>query len=162
MTVLLSDHGNSVELRLLGYQFATIVADPHDDNWLVIGGDVVTPEGSWSFADPCLLVHEARQVSAWLRAAAAGTVATTGPDDEGRLAPDTWFTEPVLAFGLADRDEGGMVVRVYLSMEASPPWQQGEDRPDIYEYAVEVRTDAAGLLRAADDWDRALAPFPAR
>ena len=42
VTVLLSDHEKSVELRPLGYQFATTVGDPHDDEPVVIGGDVAT------------------------------------------------------------------------------------------------------------------------
>ncbi len=162
MAVLLSDHANSVELRPLRYQFATAGSNPYDDNWLVIGGTVTTPDGSWSFTDPALLTHEARQVTAWMRAVAAGTVAVTQPDAEGYLSPDTWFNEPVLAFSLADRSETGAVIRLHLSLEATPPWQQGDDRASIYQYFVEVRVDTAALLQAADQWDLALASFPTR
>lgn len=162
MAVLLSDHASSVELRLLRYQFSEVRGDSYDDNWLVVGGAVTTPEGSWSFADPCLLTDEAREVSAWLRAVAAGKVAVTGPDVQGWLSPDTWFVEPVLAVSLADRSDSGAVIRVHLSLEAAPPWQQGDDRADIYQYVVEVRVDTAALLHAADQWDLALASFPTR
>jgi hypothetical protein len=161
--VLLSDRVCSVELRPLRYQFSAIQGNRDDDNWLVIGGTVTTSEGSWSFSDPSLLTHEAREVAAWLRAVAAGTVAVSGPDaDDEWLSPDTWFVEPVLAFGLADRSEGGAVIRVHLSLEAAPPWQQGDDRVGIYQYFVEVRLDTAALLHAADQWDLALASFPTR
>ncbi|WP_326647466.1 WapI family immunity protein [Streptomyces sp. NBC_01750] len=160
--MLLSDHANRVDLRPLRYQFATAQGNRYDDNWLIIGGTVSTAEGSWSFTDPSLLAHEARQVAAWLRAVAPGTVSVTHPDDEGYLSPDTWFNEPVLAFSLADRSEAGAVVRLHLSLEATPPWQQGDDRADIYQYFVEVRTDTAALLHAADQWDLALASFPTR
>ncbi|MFJ1864899.1 hypothetical protein ACIOD1_09725 [Streptomyces sp. NPDC088097] len=161
--MFLSDHANTVELRPIGYQFAAAQqSDGDDGNWLDIGGTVTTAEGSWSFVDPSLLTHEARRVAVWLRAVAAGTVPLTRPDDEGYVSPDTWFTEPVLAFSLADRNEAGAVVRLHLSLEASPPWQQGEDRADIYQYFVEFTVDAAALIRAADDWDLALAPFPTR
>ncbi|MGW5848797.1 WapI family immunity protein [Streptomyces sp. NPDC055254] len=156
--MLLSDHANSVELRTLSYQFAAAQGNRYDDNWLVIGGTVTTPDGSWSFTDPALLTHEARQVTAWMRAAAAGTVAVTRPDAEGYLSPDTWFNEPVLAFSLADRSETGAVIRLHLSLEATPPWR----RADIYQYFVEVRVDTAALLHAADQWDLALASFPTR
>ncbi|MFJ6573360.1 hypothetical protein ACIQNU_38710 [Streptomyces sp. NPDC091292] len=145
------------------YEFATPRGDAYDDNWLVVAGTVTTPEGKWSFVDPCLLTDEARQVAAWLRAVAAGTVAVTGPDAEGGLSPDTWFIEPLVAFSLAGRSEGGAaVMRVHLSLEAAPPWRQGDDRADIYQYVVEVRTDAAALLHAADQWDLALTSFPPR
>ncbi|MGW6989700.1 WapI family immunity protein [Streptomyces sp. NPDC054946] len=158
----LSDHANSVDLRPLRYQFPTARGDSYDDNWLVIGGSVTTPDASWSFADPCLLTDEAREVAAWLRAVAEGTVAVTGPDADGELSPDTWFVEPVLAFSLADRNEAGVVLRVHLSLEGAPPWQQGDDGADLYQYVVEVQLDTAALLHAADQWDLALASFPTR
>ncbi|WEV27121.1 hypothetical protein OYE22_19405 [Streptomyces sp. 71268] len=160
--MLLGDQASSVELRPLRYQFSAVRGDSYDDNWLVIGGEVRAPEGSWTFADPCLLTDEARRVSGWLRAVAAGAVAVIGPDAEGRLSPDAWFVEPVLAFGLADRSEDRAVIRVHLSMEAAPPWQRGDDDADIYQYYVETRVGMAALLRAADQWDLALASFPVR
>ncbi|MFE6554140.1 hypothetical protein ACFVHS_37960 [Streptomyces sp. NPDC057746] len=161
--MLLNDPASSVDLRPVRYQFATVRGDSYDDNWLVIEGTVATPEGKWSFADPCLLTDEARQVSAWLRAVAAGAVDVTEPDAEGELSPDTWFIEPVVAFSLAHRIEGGTaVIRVHLSLEAAPSWQQGDDRSDIYQYVVEVSLDAAALLHAADEWDLSLASLPPR
>ncbi|WP_432747908.1 WapI family immunity protein [Streptomyces sp. JH002] len=119
-------------------------------------GAVTTPDGSWSFADPCLLVPEARQISAWLRADAAGKVAVTRPDTEGSLSPDTSFVEPALAVSLADRTDNGAVLRVRLSLDAAPPWQQGDDSADTYQNFVEMRPDTAVLLRQADRWDLAL------
>ncbi|MFF2375072.1 hypothetical protein ACFVUW_11890 [Streptomyces xiamenensis] len=160
--MLLSDHTSSVELRPLRYQFPAARGDSYDDNWLVIGGAVTTPDGSWSFADPCLLVPEARQISAWLRSVAAEKVAVTGPDTEGSLSPDTSFIEPALALSLADRTDNGALIRVHLSLEAAPPWQQGDDGTDIYQYFVEMRLDTAALLRQADRWDLALHSFPPR
>ncbi|MEU2981621.1 WapI family immunity protein [Streptomyces hirsutus] len=160
--MLLSDHASSVELLPLSYQFPVVQGDSYDDNWLVISGTVVTPEGSWSFTDPCLLTQEARQVSAWLRAVASGALEVTGPDAEGQLSPDTWFVEPVLAMSLAARTDRGAVIRVHLSLEAAPPWQQGDDGADIYQYFVELRVDAAALLQEADQWDFALNSFPTR
>ncbi|MGC0335350.1 hypothetical protein [Streptomyces sp. SLBN-8D4] len=39
---------------------------------------------------------------------------------------------------------------MHLSMEAAPPWQQGENGADIYQYFVEAQVGIAALLRAAD------------
>ncbi|MFJ9896627.1 hypothetical protein ACIQPR_25200 [Streptomyces sp. NPDC091280] len=158
----LSDRATGVELVPLRYQFATARGNRYDDNWLVVGVKVTTAEGSWSFADPCLLVHEAHRITAWLRGAATGEVGPPLPDATGYLSPDTWFTEPVLAFSLAERDAAGASVRVHLSLEGAPPWQRGDDRADIYQYSVEVRVDPAALLEAAEEWDLALSAFPAR
>lgn len=156
---------NSVGLRPLRYQFASPSRDPYDDNWLIIAGEVTTPEGSWSFAEPCLLTDEAQSVSVWLRAVAAGRVGATGPDSEGGLSPALSFMEPCLAFSVADRDDGesgGAVVRVHLSLEAAPPWQQDEDAEYLYQFTVDVRLDTDVLLAAADAWSLELSPFPAR
>ncbi|WP_217143082.1 hypothetical protein [Streptomyces sp. AC627_RSS907] len=158
----LTDHRNTVSLRPLRYEFRTARGDAHDDNWLVVGGRVTTTDGSWTFAGPCLLTDEARQVAVWLRAVAAGTVAVTGPDPDGTLSPDLSFIEPVLAFGLAGRTGSGAVLRVHLSLEAMPPWRQDDDEADAHQYVVEVETAAAALLHAADQWDLELAPFPSR
>ncbi|MGW3817387.1 WapI family immunity protein [Streptomyces sp. NPDC005046] len=117
---VLSDQASSAELRPLRYEFATVRGKRYDDNWLVVGGTVATPEGTWSFTDPSLLTHEARQVADWLRAVAAGTVTVTRPDAEGYFSPDTWFDEPVLAFSLADRSEVGAVIRLHLSWRRHP------------------------------------------
>ncbi|MER6692209.1 WapI family immunity protein [Streptomyces minutiscleroticus] len=161
--MLLHDLAGSVDLRPVRYQFATAQGDPYDDNWLVIDGTVRTPEGSWSFTDPCLLTDEARQVAAWLRAVAAGAVAVTESDAEGELSPDLSFIEPLVAFSLADRSEDGTaVMRVHLSLEAAPPWQQGDERADIHQYVVRVGMDKAALLHAADEWDLALLALPPR
>jgi hypothetical protein len=70
--------------------------------------------------------------------------------------------EPVLAVSLADRSDSGAVIRVHLSLEAAPPWQQGDGGADIYQYVVEVRVDTVALLHAAEQWDLALASFPTR
>ncbi|WP_327722199.1 hypothetical protein OG381_47595 [Streptomyces sp. NBC_00490] len=161
--MLLSDRVRSVELHPVRYQFAVVRRDSYDDNWLVIDAMVTTPEGDWSFTDPCLLTDEARQVTSWLRTVAAGTVSATEPDSEGDLSPDIEFIEPLLAFSLADRSEdGAAVIRVHLSLAASPPWQQDNDGADVYQYVVEVHMDTAALLHAADQWDLALMSFPSR
>lgn len=161
--MLLNDGASSVELRPLRYQFATAQGNRYDDNWLVVAGTVTTGEGRWSFTDPALLTHEARRISTWLRAAAAGTMPVTRPDADGHVSPDTWFNEPVLAFSLAERSEAGVVLRLHLSMEALPPWRQdGDARPGIHQYFEEFHVDGAALLHAADQWDLALAPFPTR
>ncbi|TXS48268.1 hypothetical protein [Streptomyces sp. t39] len=159
--MILNGGENRVELSPLRYEFPGVVGNRYEDNWLVIGADVTTPEGSWTFTDASLLVDEAHQVTAWLRGAADGSVAVTGPDD-GWMSPDTWFTEPVLAFSLAERTHDTLLVRVHLSLEALPPWHQGDDRPDIYQYGVDVRVRPGDLRAAAEAWADALDAFPAR
>ncbi|WP_327180584.1 WapI family immunity protein [Streptomyces sp. NBC_01334] len=135
--------------------------DRWDDNWLVIGAEVTTPAANWSFTDSCLLVDEARELSAWLRAVAAGRRPDANPDPEGHLVPDLSFLEPVLAFSQVGWHDGTGVLRVHLSLEAAPPQRHDEDL-DLHQYVIEVATDRAELMRAAEEWDERLAQFPLR
>ena len=54
------------------------------------------------------------------------------------------------------------MIRVHLSLEAAPPWQQGDDGPDIYQNALALQLDTTALRHAAGQWELALAPFPTR
>ncbi|MFE7186135.1 hypothetical protein ACFU80_29120 [Streptomyces erythrochromogenes] len=135
--------------------------DSYDDNWLVIGGRVRTPDGRWSFREPVLLTAEGRRLSRWLRAAVAGRIAVAQPDTEGGWSPSLTFTESVLAFSLASRSDGDVVVRVHLSLEASPPWRP-DIEGDMVPYDVEIELTEVELLRAANEWDRELLAYPDR
>ncbi|MEV7087256.1 hypothetical protein AB0O07_15360 [Streptomyces sp. NPDC093085] len=156
----LADQAAGIDLRPLRYQFPEVSGNRWDDNWLVIGAEVTTPAASWSFTDACLLVDEAIQMSAWLRAVADGRTLDATPDPEGSLAPSLIFLEPVLAFSQVRWHDGRGVVRVHLSLEAAPPQPNGD--LDIYQYAIDIETDRAGLMRAADDWGQGLTQFPSR
>ncbi|MFD4248104.1 hypothetical protein ACFWP3_42025 [Streptomyces sp. NPDC058525] len=159
--MLLTSNECSVELRPLGYQFSVARGDPYDDNWLVIGGRVTTPDGSWSFSDPVLMTDEGRRLSRWLRAAVGGRIAVAQSDTEGGWVPSLTFMESVLAFSLASRSDGVVAVRVHLSLEASPPWRP-DIEGDMVPYEVEIELTEVELLRAVDEWDRELLAFPDR
>lgn len=146
--MLLADHEHRFELRPLRYQFPAVSGDQYDDNWLVVAGEVTTPEGSWSFTDPCLLTDEARQLSLWLRA--------VGGASSGDSEPDLCFLEPVLSFSHACWRNGSGLARVRLFQEAAPKWLDDDERLD--EYVIEIKATAACLRQAADEWDRQLAP----
>ncbi|SDR76252.1 WapI family immunity protein [Actinopolymorpha singaporensis] len=89
-------------------------------------------EERWEFRDPCLTMTEARDLATWLAEAAAGTVEVVqNPSEERILA----FTEPVLAFSVAGRDDCEVVVRVHLSLEALP----GLDTPSEAVVALPIR-----------------------
>ncbi|MFF0041649.1 hypothetical protein ACFYRG_36405 [Streptomyces mirabilis] len=126
--MLPNDLSSSVDLRPVRYQFATVRGDSYDDNWLVIEGTAATPEGKWSFADPCLLTDEARQVSVWLRAVAAGTVDVTEPDAEGELSPDTWFIKPVCLPRIGPDHLTDPLTHRHMTSLALPLTRQGQTR----------------------------------
>lgn len=155
---LTSRDGAWVELRPLRYEFGPKERDDWDRNWLVVRGDVHTPDGlRWSFTHPCLTTWEARGLAAWLGAAARGDVAAnlTPPDEEedGLQA----FTEPNLAVSVAAVATDQVGLRLHLPLESAPPGHpQGEP------FHLVLQLSAEDLQQAAEAWKRELEPFPER
>ena len=163
---LTSGEGTVVDLRPLRFQFGPS-PEPRDwdANWLYITGHVDLPDGrSWSFTDPCLTTWEARELGSWLQGVHAGVVQ---PTTYGRRTHEhvLVFTEPNLAFSLASRDDGSATIRVHFSLESLPPWlrQNGKaERPDIFDFFVEVQPARSALAQAAASWNQELSAFPVR
>ena len=157
----------SFELRISGYQFPDTVGHGERDwdaNWLQVHGTVTQADKkTWSFDDPCLTTWEAKALGAWLADVAAGKVPPSpfGTDDPGSEQL-LMFTEPNIAFSLERRIADRARVRVHFSLEALPPWLQGKNRPDMFEYFVLLNVSLAELAQAADDWRLELTRFPQR
>ncbi|MGW0232216.1 WapI family immunity protein [Actinopolymorpha singaporensis] len=113
----------------------------------------------WEFRDPCLTTTEARDLATWLAEAAAGTVEVFQNPSEERIPA---FTEPVLAFSVAGRDDCEVVVRVHLSLEALPGWIHHPKQWSLFQYAVLLRLNAADLRAAAKSWTEELQAYPVR
>jgi hypothetical protein len=96
----------------------------------------------------------------WLREVVAGTVAPirSWQDEDDLMA----FTEPNLAFSLADRDATSVRVRVHCSAEASPPWLAGTGRPPLYDWFVLLDVTIQDLLAAGAAWAEEIRVFPVR
>jgi hypothetical protein len=154
----LKGYESSVTLEPVRYEFANPAGDEWDDNWLVIKGDVSTPDGAWQFAVPCLTTFEAKQISAWLRGVADGGIPVSVSGDAG-VVPSLEFTEPNLAFSVGSYLGGSTSVRVHFALESMPVGQSGDGRDLFW---VEIAVTAADLDSAADEWDKALSAFPDR
>jgi hypothetical protein len=106
---LASRDGQSLELRILGYQFPHLETEEYDSNWLVVTGKVTHSRGSWQFTEPCLLTYEAEKLASWM-------------DDVADAKPgfDTCgFIEPNLEFrALLSIDRPAL--RVCFDLEARP------------------------------------------
>ena len=158
---LLAFDGTRFSLSIAGYQYpGNTGSGPHDwdANWLDVAGVLHLPDGrSHSFLDPCLTTWEARGLATWLAAVAAGIASP--PEDES--LPDLTFTEPCLAFSVAEGGNGPIGLRVYLSLEAEPPFvvagQQG-----IFKNYVPFSTSEAAVLRAAGELSSELSAYPVR
>ena len=85
---LVGKSGARFELKILGYQFPSLVDDEWDSNWLNIRVDVNTDRGTWNDHRPESSYKRRRAPRDWLEATA-----------EGRsLQRDLDFLEPNLSF----------------------------------------------------------------
>jgi hypothetical protein len=120
----------------------------------MIRGDVRFADGrQWAFVDPCLTTWEARSLSSWLHAVAAGNAAM---DHE-------YFTEPNLSFSLDGSFGGRLSIGIRFSHEALPTWMP-RDRSgwQAAEYLLVLDLSQADLAEAAEAWVRDCQPFPER
>ena len=138
----------SIELGISGYQYPDLASHGERDwdaNWLRIRGAVTQADGkTWAFEDPCLTTWEAEALGTWLADVAAGTVPRS-PFGTGEPDQLLMFTEPNIAFSVERRIGDRVLVRAHFSLEALPPWFQGKDRPDIFEYFVLLDAASAEL-----------------
>ncbi len=154
------DDGVAVRLRPVRWQFPPD-AGAWDDRWLVIAGAVDLGDRAWSFIDPCLLIEEARELASWLRDTAEGRLTTSGMESGEQAEPSLSFMEPVLGFSTAARGENHLVLRIYFTNEAAPPWLRVE-HPHSAHYTVELRLRSDELLAAAAAWSDELDALPSR
>jgi hypothetical protein len=152
-----------VSLVPIRYEFERATpGDTWASNWLVINGEIDSPNGSWSFQDSCVTTFEARGLTQWMQGAAHGTLQVTQPRADGEVDPGLTFVEPSLAFSLARIQGEARALRVHLSHLAAPPWLSFDDRLNTWHHFVEVRMLSTSLLKAAEEWATTLRGFPDR
>jgi len=136
------EHGASLELEIVGYQFPVIENEPYDSNWLVISGRGTSDAKSWTFSDPCLLTREVAALADWLEARSRS----------GKGAGKIGFIEPNLYF----RWKKG-VLRVDFEIECRPPWAK-----DVSEFYLLFSPSPEELASAAASLREQLRKHPAR
>ena len=139
--------GDSLSLRVTGYQFPDAENPRQRHSWHMVAGVARSAEGTWDFEWQALTCGESPRVSDWLRAAASQ--ANPGP---------LVFTEPNLAFRLVGDEVVGVVLEVDLDLEFLPPW--GRHKRSGEPTTLRIAVDSDSLLAAADAWDEERAPFP--
>lgn len=156
---LIGEDGTRVSLTVTGYQFPDISGSGPQDwdaNWLNVAGTVRLPDGRrHAFVEPCLTTWEADGLASWLLSAAESRT----PGQDGRR-PDLTFTEPCLGF-VAGVEGDTVRLRVYLSLEAEPPFVVG-GRPGIHQNHVPLALSRAAVDRAAHDLIAELRAYPVR
>ncbi len=142
--------GQSLELRILGYEFPELETEEDDSNWLIVEGKIAHPRGGWKFRDPCLLTYEASRLADWLDSLARGT-----PSSE-----EVSFIEPNLSFRSLESPAGARL-RAYFELEARPSWAPS----DVVEWEqcwIDFPVSELELRRAAASLRDQLKNYPQR
>ena len=160
MPVILVDRsGQSVRLTPIKYEFGgPTSADTPFDDWIVIEGEVVSGQGTWTFQDAALTAAECPVLGKWLMDAAHAEVPPTKSDDD----PTLTFIEPSLAFSVASYGDHLVNLRVHLGYEAAPPWQDIDEKLSMWTFFVQLSVGIGDLEAAAVDWNREAENFPPR
>lgn len=142
--------GQSLEIRIVGYEFPHLETEDYDSNWLIIEGKVMHPDGAWTFRDPCLLTYEAARLADWLDSVANREVESDRID----------FLEPNLHLHFVESPGNG-IVQVFFELESRPEWTPSKwaDQDDL---SVEFPVSRVELREAASSLRRQLARFPQR
>jgi|SRR5262245_14099147 len=152
MRIATSD-GTAVTLQPRGWAPPTT---GEADDELVISGHVTIGDRDWSFTRPCLQIGEAYNLARWLRAAADGSLQPApAPESPADDWPQLDFLDLSLAFSLAARDQGQVVVRAYFTQDAAPPWLD-EPASHTGQQVVELRVRPDDLTAAAAEWTKEL------
>jgi hypothetical protein len=114
---LFADHGTSLELTVVGYEFPQLVGVPYDSNWLIVAGHVALHGREWRFRDPCLLTNEVMALADWFEAR------SKSPNDDGEIG----FIEPNLHFKWSQG-----VLQVNLDLESRPSWAPEDNSAEFY------------------------------
>ena len=147
---LIARDGQSLEIRIAGYQFAEMETEEYDSNWLRIEGSVQHPRGSWRFNDPCVLTYEAMGLASWIESLAQNP----------SLPSEYDFLEPNLSFEAISL-EGLPMLRVYFELESRPDWARSNaaGERDLW---VEFPLNELDLKAATQQWRSELSAWPQR
>jgi len=150
----LHDDAHRLILTIVNYQFRheRALQNKWDANWLIVHGDVTTPEGHWQFNDPCLATWEVTRLADWLENIALQRDADNIDD----------FTEPNLRFFYHGETGGCFRIVVQFSHESLPRWVWSAGRGMARKYSVEFSVSSEQLQVAAVSLREELRRFPPR
>ncbi len=137
----------SVEIKLIDYEFPNIKNNRWDSNWLIIYLNVKSENGNWDAKDPALLTFEVKDLIDWLKDVC---------DDKN---PKEWlfFTEPNLSFKIIKNTIDIKTIRVNFDLEFLP-----ENAEDDKDYFVDCDLNKNELEIVIEELEKELKSFPER
>jgi hypothetical protein len=133
------------EFHVVGYQFADVLEEEYDANWLMVRICVKSGESEWTKTDPCLLTWEGHWLANWLADLEAGCEQQT----------EMSFLESNVVFQLVARD--GTHVRLWVGFEAELTGAPEDERLGVL---LEISEEE--LRKALSEWCWQLRMFPVR
>jgi len=139
----------SVELRIVNYQFPTSRDKEYDGNWLNIYLNVKSEFGNWQVTDPSLLTWEVVELISWFR---------TLSSNEKPDYTEQEFIEPNLSFHLQNNYSDSIKqIKIGFDLESRP-----QSADDDKEYFVILEANNNDLERIAIDLEKELKKYPVR
>ena len=153
---LLSPNGEELELTIQGYQYPDATEPKKRYSWHMITGGARTADETWSFRYPALTCDESTLLAQWLRRTADWL---DDPDPTHRPAR-LQFTEPNLAFDVAESTGSEAAVTVTLDLEFRSPRHTQRSEAFAAPNVLTLVTPTAALRAAAADWDLDVQAYP--
>ena len=142
-------NNQTVEIKIINYQFPNEIDDDWDNNWLNIYLEVKSDVGNWQTIDPSLTTWEVNELIDWFN---------TLSKDELPKYLMLRFTEPNLSFELLDNKSKSLkLFRINFNLESRP-----QSATDDKEYFVDCLVDNQELKRIADELKIELDKYPKR
>lgn len=115
----------SVELRIINYQFPEITNCEYDSNWLLMSLKVESHGGNWETVDPFLLVRELKTMIEWFE-----KLSNHVETDSNSLI----FIEPNLEFKLIKKTKAEKHIKIIFNLE--PQYEKAHGHRENFIYAV--------------------------
>jgi hypothetical protein len=139
----------TVELRIVNYQFPKINDGTWDANWLNIHLIVKSSVGNWETVDACLITWEVHSLITWLDQLS---------NNKSPIDSEMNFTEPNISFQLLNEyNSEKKTFRIKFDLDCRP-----RSATDDKEYYVDIIADSQELERLALELKKELAKFPER
>src|SRR5690606_16678538 len=146
--IFIGINDQTVEFRIINYQFPEITDCEYDSNWLLVYLKVKSDCGNWQTVDPSLLVRELKDIIEWFE-----KLSNDVETDSNSLV----FMEPNLEFELIKNQSDLKTVRIIFDLESRP-----QNANDEKEYYVDCEMNNAELKKVAIELTKELESFPER
>lgn len=139
----------TVELKIVNYQYPEVTTGDWDGNWLNIYINVKSKVGNWQTVDPSLTTWEVQDLINWFSYLSK---------DQNPEQPHLTFTEPNLSFELLTPFNSHVKeFRIKFDLESRP-----RGGTDDKEFFVDCMADNSELIRILANIKQELSKFPER